>query len=53
VAEEGPPHQKTFSVEAVVKGEVMGRGVGSSRRAAEVKAATEAVLALLEQEKAR
>jgi ribonuclease-3 len=53
VAEEGPPHQKTFSVEAVVKGEVMGRGVGSSRRAAEVKAATEAVWVLIEQEKAR
>ncbi len=53
VGEEGPPHQKTFRVEAVVNGKVMGRGEGSSRRAAEVKAATEAVNALLDLEKAR
>jgi ribonuclease-3 len=48
VGEEGPAHQKTFSVEAVVNGKVMGRGTGSSRRAAEVEAATEAVRVLLE-----
>ena len=53
VGEEGPPHQKTFRVEAVVSGKVMGRGDGSSRRTAEVKAAMEAVTALLELEKAR
>jgi ribonuclease-3 len=47
VAEEGPAHQKTFAVEAVVNGAVLGRGGGSSRRAAEVEAATEAVRALL------
>lgn len=53
VNEEGPPHRKTFSVEAVVNGKVMGRGEGSSRQSAEVKAATEAVTMLLELENAR
>ena len=47
VGEEGPDHQKTFSVEAVVDGQVVGRGVGSSRRAAEARAATEALQILL------
>jgi ribonuclease-3 len=46
VAEEGPAHQKTFAVEAVVNGVALGRGAGTSRRAAEVEAATEAVRAL-------
>lgn len=47
VGEEGPDHQKTFSVEAVVDGQVVGRGVGSSRRAAEARAAAEALQSLL------
>jgi ribonuclease-3 len=47
VREEGPAHQKVFSVEAVVEGRVLGHGSGSSRRAAEVEAATEAVRALM------
>jgi ribonuclease-3 len=49
VGEEGPAHQKQFSVEAVVNGDVMGRGTGSNRRAAEVEAAVHAVRAMLAQ----
>jgi ribonuclease-3 len=48
VGEEGPAHQKTFSVEAIVEGQVLGQGVGASRREAEARAATEAVRKLLE-----
>jgi ribonuclease-3 len=47
VSEDGPAHQKTFVVEAVVGGKVLGRGTGSSRRAAETLAAAEAVRHLL------
>ncbi|MEI6148917.1 MAG: ribonuclease III [bacterium] len=50
VGEDGPPHQKTFSIEAVVNGKIAGCGTGPNRRTAEVKAATEAVRALLEEE---
>lgn len=39
VAESGPPHDKTFEVEARVGDEVLGRGVGSSKKAAEQAAA--------------
>lgn len=46
VAEEGPAHQKQFTVEAVVKGAVMGVGHGSNRRAAETEAALRALQAL-------
>lgn len=47
VSEEGPAHQKTFVVEAVVGGRALGRGTGSSRRAAETMAAAEAVRYLM------
>lgn len=43
IAEDGPAHRKTFSVEVLVDGVVMGAGTGMSRREAEVRAAAEAV----------
>lgn len=47
IAESGPAHSKTFVVEAVVNGKVMGRGVGPTRRDAEAEAARHAVTGLL------
>jgi len=38
----GPEHDKVFTVEARLRGEVIGRGSGRSKREAEQKAATEA-----------
>jgi len=43
VSETGPDHQKQFTVELIVKGEVHGRGVGKSKKEAEQKAAKEAL----------
>ena len=43
VAESGPDHKKIFEVEAVLTGNVIGRGKGSSRREAEQMAAKEAL----------
>ncbi|MBR2453815.1 MAG: ribonuclease III [Clostridia bacterium] len=43
VAENGPDHKKTFEVEAVLTGNIIGRGKGSSRREAEQMAAKEAL----------
>ncbi|MGM9647068.1 MAG: ribonuclease III [Eubacteriales bacterium] len=43
VAEEGPAHQRTFTMEARLNSNVIGRGVGSSKRDAEQKAAKEAL----------
>jgi len=43
VSETGPDHQKQFTVELTVKGEVHGRGVGKSKKEAEQKAAKEAL----------
>jgi ribonuclease-3 len=39
VDEEGPPHQRSFEVEASVDGEVIGTGAGRSKKAAEQAAA--------------
>ncbi len=39
----GPDHEKTFRVQAVVDGKVLGVGEGPSRRTAETAAATEAL----------
>ncbi len=47
ISESGPSHSKTFVVEAVVNGKVMGRGVGPTRRDAEAEAARHAVTELL------
>lgn len=43
VAEHGPPHDCTFDVEASAGGEVVGRGRGRSKKAAEQAAAREAL----------
>lgn len=43
VSETGPPHDRHFEVEAVVDGEVAGRGAGRSKKAAEQNAAAEAL----------
>lgn len=48
VLEEGPAHQKHFEVEALAGGALLGSGEGSSKRAAEVRAAHAAVLKLLQ-----
>jgi ribonuclease-3 len=45
-AEEGPPHQRTFEVVAVVEGEEIARGSGRSKKDAE-QAAAEAALETL------
>jgi ribonuclease III len=39
----GPEHAKTFVVEAVWEGEVLGRGTGQSKQAAEIAAALDAL----------
>jgi ribonuclease-3 len=52
VSETGPDHQKQFTVELIVRGEVYGSGVGKSKKDAEQKAAKEA-LEKLNRESAR
>lgn len=47
VSAEGPAHQKHFVVEAIVGGAILGRGEGSSKRAAQTDAAHAAVRKLL------
>jgi len=46
VSAEGPDHLRHYIVEVTVAGEVLGRGEGGSRRAAETEAAAEAVARL-------
>ena len=41
--EEGPSHQKTFTMEVKIDGIVYGRGVGSSKKEAEQEAAKNAL----------
>jgi ribonuclease III len=48
--ETGPDHQKTFLVEAWVKGECLSRAHGSTKKEAEQKAAKSALIKLLELE---
>jgi ribonuclease III len=43
IAEAGPPHKRTFEVEAIVDSERVGRGEGRSKKAAEQAAAEEAL----------
>ena len=47
ISEEGPPHQKQFRVEVIVGGALLGKGQGSSKRAAETEAAFAAVRKLM------
>ncbi len=54
VAEHGPDHSKVFDVEAEIKGEVVGRGTGRSKKDAEqaaAKLALDAMTARLVEEK--
>ena len=44
--EQGPPHQRTFTVAALVGGETLGTGRGHSKKQAEQEAARVAVEAL-------
>jgi ribonuclease-3 len=46
VAEEGPPHQRTFEVIALVEGKEVARGTGRSKKDAEQRAAEGALEAL-------
>ena len=46
VGEKGPDHSKVFTVEVHFKGEVLGRGSARSKKSAEKKAASEALLHL-------
>ena len=46
VSEEGPPHERTFEVVAMVEGEPLARGVGRSKKDAEQAAAEAALEAL-------
>ena len=44
--ETGPEHDKTFRVEVVMENEVIGKGEGRTKKAAEQQAAYEALLLL-------
>ena len=46
IKEEGPDHNKSFWVDAVRNGEVIGSGHGRTKKAAEQQAAYEAILKL-------
>jgi ribonuclease-3 len=48
VGEDGPPHDRVFSISAMIEGEEVGRGQGRSKKDAEQEAA-QAALHLLEQ----
>jgi ribonuclease-3 len=50
LAELGPPHDRTFEVEASVEGRVVGRGTGRSKKAAEQEAARVAIEQMAEVE---
>lgn len=43
VEESGPPHNRLFRIDATVAGEILGTGVGSSKKAAEQAAAEQAL----------
>ena len=46
LGESGPEHDKTFSVEVIMEDEVIGKGKGRTKKAAEQEAAYEALLLL-------
>lgn len=46
IKEEGPAHEKTFTVEALVNGQVVGTGQGLNKRDAEMEAARQAMLGM-------
>ena len=43
IGEEGPDHNKNFTVEARVNGKIMGQGSGHTKKAAEQAAAYQAI----------
>ena len=45
-SEDGPPHERTFSVAASVDGEIIGEGTGRTKKAAEQEAARVALAPL-------
>ena len=49
----GPAHERHFTVEAVVDGETLGRGVGPSKKRAEQEAAAQAMAELARRDKPR
>jgi ribonuclease III len=49
----GPAHERQFTVEAVVDGETLGRGVGPSKKRAEQEAASQAMAELVRREQRR
>ena len=51
VREEGPDHDKSFVMEALIGDEVIGRGMGHTKKAAEQEAAYHALLELRKQDK--
>ena len=51
VKEEGPDHNKSFTVEVLVGDEKLGSGVGRTKKAAEQEAAYKAILKLKERQK--
>ncbi len=53
ISEEGPSHERQFTVAAMVQGEALGTGVDRSKKAAEQAAAREALLALRQRETAQ
>ncbi|MDR0272258.1 MAG: ribonuclease III [Clostridiales bacterium] len=46
IKEEGPPHKKTFTAQALHRGKILGTGVGQSKKIAEQEAAKMALAAL-------
>jgi ribonuclease III len=43
ISEKGPPHNRIFTVEVTFNGQVLGHGVGKSKKEAERKAAQDAL----------
>ena len=52
LAEDGPPHDRTFSVQVQVDGKVLGKGTGRTKREAEAVAAAVAIKRLTRRRKA-
>jgi ribonuclease-3 len=46
VEEDGPPHDRTFSIKATISGVEVGRGTGRSKKDAEQEAAQAALEAM-------
>ena len=53
ISEKGPEHKKEFMVEVSIKGDVLGRGKGSSKKLAEKQAAVKAIQKLTSKHKER